>query len=115
MREKSYVQPSMNEKVASFSVVRKKTPFQKHREEEEAKKKVFYCFLSVHIHALTLLIIVKWFCLPSYMYISLHINRLLVDIYREQIKNLQDCTKNLWILSRLIMDWGVKHLCEAGL
>ncbi|KAJ7563699.1 hypothetical protein O6H91_03G121900 [Diphasiastrum complanatum] len=28
-----------NDKVTSFSVVRKKTPFQKHREEEEAKKK----------------------------------------------------------------------------
>ncbi|PTQ29277.1 hypothetical protein MARPO_0144s0002 [Marchantia polymorpha] len=28
-----------NEKMTSFSVVRKKTPFQKHREEEEAKKK----------------------------------------------------------------------------
>lgn len=28
------------DKMASFSVVRKKTPFQKHREEEDAKKKV---------------------------------------------------------------------------
>lgn len=28
------------EKMQSFSVTRKKTPFQKHREEEEAKKKV---------------------------------------------------------------------------
>lgn len=32
----------------SFSVTRKKTPFQKHREEEEAKKKVrdFICICS---------------------------------------------------------------------
>ncbi|KAH9292399.1 hypothetical protein KI387_042416, partial [Taxus chinensis] len=29
-----------DEKMNSFSVIRKKTPFQKHREEEEAKKKV---------------------------------------------------------------------------
>ncbi|CAK9161142.1 unnamed protein product, partial [Ilex paraguariensis] len=28
-----------NEKMSSFSITRKKTPFQKHREEEEAKKK----------------------------------------------------------------------------
>ena len=28
------------DKMASFSVVRKKTPFQKHREEEDAKKRV---------------------------------------------------------------------------
>lgn len=28
------------EKMSSFSITRKKTPFQKHREEEEAKKKV---------------------------------------------------------------------------
>lgn len=27
-------------KMSSFSITRKKTPFQKHREEEEAKKKV---------------------------------------------------------------------------
>lgn len=26
--------------MSSFSITRKKTPFQKHREEEEAKKKV---------------------------------------------------------------------------
>jgi hypothetical protein len=29
-----------NAKMSSFSITRKKTPFQKHREEEEAKKKV---------------------------------------------------------------------------
>lgn len=29
------------EKMSSFSITRKKTPFQKHREEEEAKKKVW--------------------------------------------------------------------------
>jgi hypothetical protein len=29
------------EKMTSFSMIRKKTPFQKHREEEEAKKKVW--------------------------------------------------------------------------
>lgn len=28
------------DKMAAFSVVRKKTPFQKHREEEDAKKRV---------------------------------------------------------------------------
>lgn len=30
----------LDEKMSSFSITRKKTPFQKHREEEEAKKKV---------------------------------------------------------------------------
>lgn len=29
--------------MSSFSITRKKTPFQKHREEEEAKKKVCIC------------------------------------------------------------------------
>jgi hypothetical protein len=29
-----------NAKMSSFSITRKKTPFQKHREEEEARKKV---------------------------------------------------------------------------
>lgn len=32
----------LDQKMNSFSVTRKKTPFQKHREEEEAKKKVLY-------------------------------------------------------------------------
>lgn len=37
-------------KMSSFSITRKKTPFQKHREEEEAKKKVFeFHSLSVYI------------------------------------------------------------------
>lgn len=31
--------------MSSFSITRKKTPFQKHREEEEAKKKVRLCRL----------------------------------------------------------------------
>lgn len=31
----------LDEKMSSFSITRKKTPFQKHREEEEAKKKVW--------------------------------------------------------------------------
>lgn len=30
----------LDAKMSSFSITRKKTPFQKHREEEEAKKKV---------------------------------------------------------------------------
>lgn len=30
----------LHAKMSSFSITRKKTPFQKHREEEEAKKKV---------------------------------------------------------------------------
>jgi hypothetical protein len=34
------VQTGTMEKMTSFSMIRKKTPFQKHREEEEAKKKV---------------------------------------------------------------------------
>lgn len=29
----------MNKEMSSFSITRKKTPFQKHREEKEAKKK----------------------------------------------------------------------------
>lgn len=34
--------------MTSFSVVRKKTPFQKHREEEEAKKKVLCAVWVIH-------------------------------------------------------------------
>ncbi|GLJ40910.1 hypothetical protein SUGI_0846280 [Cryptomeria japonica] len=34
-----FQQVLFDEKMTSFSVIRKKTPFQKHREEEEAKKK----------------------------------------------------------------------------
>jgi hypothetical protein len=33
-----------NAKMSSFSITRKKTPFQKHREEEEAKKKVGWMY-----------------------------------------------------------------------
>lgn len=36
----SIFQGKTPDKMAAFSVVRKKTPFQKHREEEDAKKKV---------------------------------------------------------------------------
>lgn len=34
-----------NAEMSSFSITRKKTPFQKHREEEEAKKKVGLVYL----------------------------------------------------------------------
>ncbi len=37
----SCLQSGTTEKMTSFSMIRKKTPFQKHREEEEAKKKVW--------------------------------------------------------------------------
>jgi len=37
----SCLQTGTSEKMTSFSMIRKKTPFQKHREEEEAKKKVW--------------------------------------------------------------------------
>jgi hypothetical protein len=37
----SCLQTGTLEKMTSFSMIRKKTPFQKHREEEEAKKKVW--------------------------------------------------------------------------
>ena len=36
-------------KMSSFSITRKKTPFQKHREEEEAKKKVWLLINSVKL------------------------------------------------------------------
>jgi hypothetical protein len=36
----NFFQGKTPDKMASFSVVRKKTPFQKHREEEDAKKRV---------------------------------------------------------------------------
>jgi hypothetical protein len=50
-----------NAKMSSFSITRKKTPFQKHREEEEAKKKVewmypiflFYLEFSKYIYWLS--------------------------------------------------------------
>lgn len=36
----STLQGRTPDKMAAFSVIRKKTPFQKHREEEDAKKRV---------------------------------------------------------------------------
>jgi hypothetical protein len=46
-----------NATMSSFSITRKKTPFQKHREEEEAKKKVcIVCLLSLLSFKL------MWFC-----------------------------------------------------
>jgi hypothetical protein len=36
----NFFQGKTPDKMASFSVVRKKTPFQKHMEEEDAKKRV---------------------------------------------------------------------------
>jgi len=39
----SILQGRTPDKMAAFSVVKKKTPFQKHRDEEEAKKKVRFC------------------------------------------------------------------------
>jgi len=37
------------DKMASFSVIRKKTPFQKHREEEDAKKKVTWSWMTLFL------------------------------------------------------------------
>lgn len=41
-------------KMSSFSITRKKTPFQKHREEEEAKKKVRNISYLIFVHVLIL-------------------------------------------------------------
>lgn len=38
----TYFQGRTPDKMASFTMVRKKTPFQKHRDEEDAKKKVIF-------------------------------------------------------------------------
>jgi hypothetical protein len=54
-----------SEKMTSFSMIRKKTPFQKHREEEEAKKKVW----EGHVDSMYHLSISS--CLESSMVVTL--------------------------------------------
>lgn len=85
--------------MSSFSITRKKTPFQKHREEEEAKKKVGLFLIGKRV--------------SNYIDLVLKINNNFLFLYfREPRMKLHVCMRSLWSLFKEIVHLVQKLLFE---
>lgn len=97
-------QIEFNARMSSFSITRKKTPFQKHREEEEAKKKVSASFSVALATASRITAVGIYTC---YFFSAW-------NFCRERKMKQHASMLNLWSHSKGIMLLAQKLLCEEG-